>query len=68
MHTETTPRFPGENADDQAERRLRIARVLLERAGDDLEQMENDADGDLQAGLGDALMLVLLATEELPTV
>jgi hypothetical protein len=51
---------------DEATRRITIAKVLLERAQDNLEEIERSTNGVVRDQLEATSMLIALALEELP--
>jgi len=69
MQPQTTPLDGAYGAallDADNARRVTAARVLLERAQGDLEEIERDTDDAVRERLEGASMLVSLALEELP--
>jgi len=69
MQPQTTPLDGAYGAallDADTARRVTAARVLLERARGDLEEIERDTDDTVRERLEGASMLVSLALEELP--
>ena len=56
------------HVDDHTARRLRIAKILLERASDQLDLLEYhpDVGPEPRAKVGEVLWLVFAAIEELP--